>query len=82
MDMLAVFCSECTESGMIVSLGFDSILIAALARAGLAVRGGGDGRGLTAPYLETCRTNSDASLNRGRGTMVNELLWGGCCLYA
>lgn len=41
MDMLAVFCSECTESGMIVSLGFDSILIVALARAGLAVLGGG-----------------------------------------
>lgn len=26
----------------------------------------------TAPYLETCRTNSAASLKRGRGTMVTD----------
>ncbi len=30
----------------------------------------GVGGKLTAPYLDICRTNSAASLNRGRGTMV------------
>lgn len=33
--------------------------------------------GLTAPYLETWRTNKEASLNSGRGTILHERAGGG-----
>lgn len=37
--------------------------------------------GLTAPYLETWRTNKEASLNSGRGTIVHERAGGGGTIH-
>lgn len=67
--MLAVLGGECAKSWMVVGLCFDLVLGGG-GQFAISWRIRGEDCRLTAPYLEMCRTKSDASLNRGRGTMV------------
>jgi hypothetical protein len=58
---------------MVMGLSFDSVLsgMTVSEDMGRRVKRSAPRKSMhTAPYLETCRTKSDASLKRGRGTMV------------
>jgi hypothetical protein len=76
---LTIFRGERSELGVVVGLRLDAVLAPMSAK--LRSIGHLEKAARTAPYLEMCRTNSDASLKSGRGTMVAvERNW--CCRCA
>jgi len=68
MYHLPVFRRKASKLCVLVCLVLDPILLSSIESATCAILSV-QGR-LTAPYLEICRTKSEASLNSGRGTIL------------
>lgn len=70
MNRLAVSGCARPKSRVVVGLGLDAVLEAMRHQYQKDGNASRQGSIRTAPYLETCRTKREASLNKGRGTIV------------
>lgn len=67
---MAVFGCERPESRVVMGLKLDTVLEMTWHQHQNDGNGAQQDPIRTAPYLETCRTRREASLNKGRGTIV------------